>query len=288
MRSIHALAFLWFLAGAPSGAGPASLLVVTSSAAEPYVQALDGVRQGMAGQAIAWNEVDLSQRRETVPQAVARVRPSVVIAIGTEAAAAVAAQPPAAPVVSSMILRADAAPGRALSTVSLDVPPGQLVGAMQRAFPGASRLGIIRGPSSAHVKSESGRLQLADCPRAEDLLKTFLGFKGKVEFVACMPDGALYNSSTVKPLVLASLQNRLPLIGYSEGFARAGAVLAVYPDYRDVGALAAETARKLLAGQDVPSLIAPRRFRSAVNQRVVRLLGLSYQADREEAEVVIH
>ena len=98
----------------------------------------------------------------------------------------------------------------------------------------------------------------------------------------CLPDGALYNSTTVKPLILASLDNRLPLIGFSESFAKAGAAIGIYADFRDVGVQAGEAARQLLEGQNVRQSEGPRRLKVVVNASVLRLFGLRYAASAGE------
>src|SRR5437764_9243516 len=104
------------------------------------------------------------------------------------------------------------------------------------------------------------------------LLESLQSLKDQVDLVLCFPDAALYNSATIKPLVLASLRYRLPLIGFSESFARAGAVLAVYPDFVDMGARAADLIQRMLNGQTVPRLEHSRRSRIMVNQNITRLI----------------
>lgn len=98
-----------------------------------------------------------------------------------------------------------------------------------------------------------------------------------MDFVLCLPDSTLYNSTTAKPLILASLNNRVPIVGFSANFVRAGAAIGVYPDFRDVGVQTGEIAQRGLAGQAIAADEGPRKVTVAVNQRVVRLLGLEYQ-----------
>ena len=74
--------------------------------------------------------------------------------------------------------------------------------------------------------------------------------KGKVDFLLCFPDPDLYNPVTIKPLVMASLEGRLPLVGFSPAFVRAGAAAGIYPDYRETGRQTAEMAQRLLHGDD--------------------------------------
>jgi len=126
---------------------------------------------------------------------------------------------------------------------------------------------------------------MADCANPEELLRILRSFKGQVDLVLCLPDSSLYNGTTVKPLILTSLESRLLVVGFSESFVRAGAAIGVYPDFRDIGVQTGEIVRKQLAGQAVAAEDGPRKLVVAVNQRVIRLLGVEYEP-RPGSEVV--
>jgi ABC-type uncharacterized transport system substrate-binding protein len=117
------------------------------------------------------------------------------------------------------------------------------------------------------------------------LLKALSALQGKVDFVLCMPDPDLYNAVTIKPLVMASLEHRLPLVGFSPSFVRAGAAAGIFPDYRDLGRQAAEMAQHLLRGEERTADESPRKLQVAINQRVARLLGVDFRGDTLAAEV---
>jgi ABC-type uncharacterized transport system substrate-binding protein len=111
-------------------------------------------------------------------------------------------------------------------------------------------------------------------------------FKGKVDFVLCFADPDLYNAVTIKPLVLASLEQRLPLVGFSPAFVRAGAAAGIFPDYADMGRQSAEMALRMLRGEDrAVENEWPRKIRVAINQRVAHLLGVEFHPDALAAEV---
>jgi ABC-type uncharacterized transport system substrate-binding protein len=221
----------------------------------------------------------------------------VIIAIGTEALRLVAAERPEVPVISTMVLRNKA--GAAASTMSpaativLDVPVPVLLARLKEVFPGKTRLGIIRnpnggGPTPAALEARAQQLgftvRVVDSPGADQLLSALLVLKGQVDFVWCLPDGALYNSATVKQLILSSIENRLPLIGFSESFARAGAAVGAFPDFRDIGLQTAEVAQQIVSGQTVHLSEGPRKLKLAVNQSVLRMLGLRYAPAATGAE----
>ena len=92
-----------------------------------------------------------------------------------------------------------------------------------------------------------------------------------------LPDAVLYNSATVKPLILASLDQRLPVIGFSAAFVRAGAAAGVFADFREAGRQAADAALRYDTSRAQRIVEQPRKLKLAVNQRVLRLLGLDYE-----------
>jgi len=76
---------------------------------------------------------------------------------------------------------------------------------------------------------------------------------------------------------MASIEHGLPLIGFSAAFVRAGAAAGIFADFRDAGRQAAESALNYEPGRGARPPEPPRRWTVAVNQRVIRLLGLEYQ-----------
>jgi ABC-type uncharacterized transport system substrate-binding protein len=117
-------------------------------------------------------------------------------------------------------------------------------------------------------------LNIVECSRPAQLIESFLALKDQVDFVWCLPDSDLYTSATVRPLLLASLSNRLPIIGFSESFVQAGAALGLYPDFGAAGRQTAELVQKHLSGAPLPSNERLKAVRASLNSQVVRLLGL--------------
>ena len=103
----------------------------------------------------------------------------------------------------------------------------------------------------ARGRQQGFTVRVLSVQNPEELLKAVRSLNGQVDFVVCLPDSTLYNSATAKPLILASLESRLLIVGFSSSFVRAGAGVGVYPDFRDIGVQAGEVAAKQLAGQPV-------------------------------------
>lgn len=276
---------------------PATVAVLAASDVEAYAQAIEGLKSRMRDGSAAVRVFSLERRagQPGVPAALVKEPKILVVAMGSEAARALSESAVEAPVVYTMTLRADAAlvPAphqKMVSTITLDVPVEALAARLKEVFPGKNRLGIIRqtqwkGLTAARLQAEARQSGLTatvvECGRPEDLLRVFLSLKDKVDFVWCLPDSSLYNSATVQALLIASLNNRVPVVGFSASFVRAGALLGVYADFREIGSQTADVIHSYLADQPVASVQAPRSFEVAVNQRVARLLGLQPALSKE-------
>jgi putative tryptophan/tyrosine transport system substrate-binding protein len=273
-----------------------TIIIVTSSAVEAFGEAVRGIQQGL-GSAAKVVILDLATKPEELAGRLGGKEVRLLITVGNHAFES-AAQSGTAPMLVTMLLRADLAGSRLrppAGAVSLDVPLGDILSRVASLLPGKTRAAMIRSPDgipqatlAAQAKAAGMTLRVLDCPRPDKLLELFLSLRGQVDFVVCPPDGALYNGTTVRPLILASLENRLPVVGFSESFARTGAVAAVYPDYYDVGSQAGELARKYLAGAGLPENESPRKLKVAANPRVARLLGLRIAVrNKSESGIVV-
>lgn len=270
-------------AAGPSAPPRPVVVIVTTSAVDAFGEALEGIRRGL-GSGAKILVVDLTQQPAERTQLGGK-DVALLVTVGTRALEA-AAQSASAPIIATMVLRADlpaAARRSPAASVVLDLGLTEILAGLAKVFPGKTRAGLIRDPAtwetSAPVLEVQARaagmtLKVAECSRPERLLNAFLSLRDLVDFVWCPPDANLFNGTTVKPLILASLEHRLPVGGFSSSFVRAGASAGVYPDYLEVGLQAGELARKYLTGSSVEPVVSPRKLRVAANMRVARLLGL--------------
>jgi len=228
----------------------------------------------------------------------------IAIAVGSEALQKLVSIKADVPVLPTMTLRSDSERIMAMQPRStnfpagayLNVPISSLLPELKRLFPGKTRLAVLGNPAeylrddsslAARMKQQGFTAEMVQCTRPEDLIPVFVSLKGKVDLVLVLPDASLFNAATVKPLVLASLENRLPIVAYSLNFVRAGAAVGMYLDFREVGYQTAEIAQKYLTGQISSADEKPRKISTAINQRVLRLLGLEPHLSTDDPVVVI-
>jgi len=260
---------------------------------------LEGLRTRLAGNPVELDLLDVNKTGFDADAARELARnPAVIVAVGAEAVEAVLERKSSAKTVSTMTLQGDrtaaSQTGRLTAAVYLDIPIHMLLAELRRLFPDKSRVGLIsnprRGGERTQLRSQAAQpldLQIAECATAEELLPVFLAFRRKVDFVVCLPDGSLYNSATARPLIMASLENRLPIVGFSPAFLRAGAAVAIYPDYRSIGSQTGDVVCRCLEERDCSCWEMPRRVNVAVNARVLRMLGIEVRANANPELVIL-
>jgi ABC-type uncharacterized transport system substrate-binding protein len=266
-----------------------SVVVVTESGVPAYAEAVDGLTHGLGAQLARVVDIRAANAANDLARSLEAKETRVVVAVGSRALAELQTRRMSLPVVATMVLRGaetESAARLNLDVINLEVPLGAQLAAVRALLPRASRAGIVRNPSRARFTAEAlesqGRkegfvLIVADCDGPGRLLKVIASLKGKVDFLLPFPDPDLYNAVTIQPLVLAAIEYRLPIIGFSPAFVHAGAAAGIYPDYRALGHQTAEMALRLNRGESPAGDEFPAKLQVAVNQRVTRLLGLDLQ-----------
>jgi putative ABC transport system substrate-binding protein len=270
-------------------ASHAAIVVVYEPGVDAYSVALQGLSAGLAPN--SFRVVEL--RDGELSRALGARDAQLIIAVGARALAEVQARKASVPVIATMVLHdRDAAEGP--GQIDLDVPFSMQCAAMRALWPQHARVGIIRNPARSRYSAEALESRarkegfstlVVDCDGPGQLLKAVASMKGKVDFLLCFPDPDLYNAVTIKPLVIASLESRLPLIGFSPAFVRAGAAAGIYPDYTETGRQTAEMALRMLRGDDRGASEGPRKIQVAVNLRITHLLGVEFQTSALSVEV---
>jgi putative tryptophan/tyrosine transport system substrate-binding protein len=274
-----------------SSNGP--LIVVMEAGVPAYQEALNGLRSGLGHRQVHVIHLPSSGENPVLPEGTESS--SVIVAFGSRSARAASAIGKNASVVASMILDDEPqmptmseAGARPVAIISLDMPFAAVMKSLTQLFPGTRRVALLHGGSrpdarlaewQTQARALGVTLRLVRCSRPKDLLDSLSVVRNEVDFVWSLPDASLYNPAIISPLVLESIRRRLPIIGFSENFVRAGATVGFYPDYLDIGVQTAEVVAMVENGRPVPIRQGPRKFKAGVNVRVLRLLGLEYHRE---------
>lgn len=251
---------------------------VLSSAPGPYQGAFDGFVRAY-GRGVA--TVRLPAR---LPAADARV----FVAFGGEAA--LQPYPENATVIACLApgLRERPRHQGPFVYVSMKPSPGALLSALRRLQPRLKRLAVLshgRDTASylADLRSAGQTIGVEIiAPRAAGpggvpgALRALLAAGADAFWLA--PDPALVTAENFQTIRQFSRDNALPFYAPTRALAVAGAAASVSVSTEEEGRLAAELARRALAGEALPALVYPSLTEITVNPQSARSSGLDIQA----------
>lgn len=274
-----------------SRAAPVSVWIALSDMGGVYAEAAEALRtevERVYPGRIEWRIASAAQLRQT------RSEPQWVVAVGGSAQRAMqehfAEDPTPPPLLVMLVPRPAferlADPGRVragqVSAVYLDQPPARQLMLAQLAFPGLRSLGILlgaesRGQAASFEKAarEQGIRLNIQVVAGDGLFGALQSLLPEVDVLLATPDPAVFNSQTVANILAAAYRRRIPMIGFSPAYTRAGALLSLYSTPTQVGTRAGEMLRQALPGLALPPPQWPREFVVGVNQDVSRSLELN-------------
>lgn len=274
-----------------SRAAPVSVWIALSDAGGVYAEAAEALRaevERVHPGRIEWRVAGAAELRQN------RLEPQWVVAIGSSAQRAMqerfADDPTPPPLLAILVPRLTferlADPTRLrtgqLSAVFLDQPPARQLMLAQLAFPALRSLGILLGGESRgqaasfeRAAREQGLQLNIQVVAGEGLFGALQSVLQDVDALLAVPDPAVFNSQTAANILAAAYRRRIPLIGFSPAYTRAGALLSLYSTPAQVGTRAGEILRHAFPLRTLPPPQWPRDFVIGVNQDVSRSLGLT-------------
>lgn len=220
----------------------------------------------------------------------------LVIAAGMKAAEVAARAKPAAMLavlipkdgVSKLMQEfpALAKPGQNLfSAIYLDQPLRRQLGLIAAMLPQARSVGVLySGPPrdinllrslAATYRLELNERSSADFSSLHAALQSLLLSS---DVLLALPDAEIYNALTIRNILLATYRNKVPLIGFSAAYVKAGALCAVFST---PGQIAEQSLNIINGFAETRSLPAPqyaKEFEVSVNEQVARSLGLNIKS----------
>jgi ABC-type uncharacterized transport system substrate-binding protein len=285
--------FLWVLCCAGL-VHAESVVVVSSERSASYAAAVDAVSSELMIDgnrtltqlhASEFAAVDVEQLRDA----------RVVIALGTEALKQVLARGLRVPVVAALIPRSGfermmAADGRRnaseVTVLYLDQPFGRQLDLARLAISGVKNVGVLWGQESVQQRARlTAALQSRGMQeRSGEVVDTGAVAQGlkaaldDADVLLAVPDPQVFNSASISSILMATYRARIPVLGFSPAYVRAGALLSIYSTPKQVGTQAASLARSVLNGPSAASSHYPADFTIEVNAHVARSLGLELDA----------
>lgn len=274
-----------FVAGfwAMSAGAQERVVVVRSADAAVITEIADGFRSAFPG---ATNEdVNVVDAKAEAALAKKLDGATAVLSVGTKAATAVAKTKTTARTIA-VVPPAQADPATLGPTMRLQPPIDGVMAAIPWMGSRFRRVALVVDASAterqkiAEVEAAKAGLELTVrlTKDAREVVTAVSELVGKNDLVVVDVSEGLQGSD-VQFMLRAAQDAKIPLLGTSEGFVKAGAPGAITIEPRNVGAEAGKLAKEGAAG-----MFDPRRFRVLANVVVLERLGVSVPRDRGSVE----
>lgn len=214
----------------------------------------------------------------------------LIISVGAKAAQEAAQY--GYPTINSLITRRtyDSLKGSyraSLSAVYLDQPVIRHLQLIKVALPSRTRVAVLIGSDMPQLVTEMKRQAAAiniDLKPItvddESGINTLFGREILAEdTLLLLPDPAVVNRNTVKPLVLGSYRQGVPLVGYSEALVKAGALMAVHSSLPVLEREVLDMVKVYFARSELPAPRYPNGMKVSVNYQLARALKLTLPSE---------
>lgn len=175
-------------------------------------------------------------------------------------------------------------PGRKLAHVHIDQPVSRTLNLVELAFPLAKRLGLVISAENIETarqfQQEAERrrlnLKLERVASPEELAPALRNVLPESDILLLVPDSIAFHAGNARNVLLTTYRHRVPVVGFSEGLSRAGAVAVVYSSPAQIGRQGARMATRWRPESgDLPPSQHADEFSVAFNFHVARSLGVA-------------
>ena len=267
------------------------VIALLAQQTEPYQNVLKGFRQSLKKQGIEAEyevlnfDADKDQGVEAF-QAIKKKNPTLVFTLGSAATEAAIREIQHIPIIAGMIVHEkELLQAKNATGVILDFPLKTQLNWIRRMFPSKKTVGVLFNPKeNQHLIAEARRLTKAmgltlyakqvESPR--DLPDALDSLSRRADVVWGLTDSVALTPETAKGILLFSFRNRIPFVGLSTSWVKAGAVYALDRDYLDVGQQCGELAGKVLREGKIHGLqpLPPRKVVYALNLKAANHMKL--------------
>lgn len=172
-------------------------------------------------------------------------------------------------------------PNYKLSALFIDQPPQRQLNLVKIVLPSTRNVGLIVGPANGQdvetyrvmARSRGLNIVAAQAVRETELYPVLQSVLRSADVLLALPDPIVINASTAQNLLLTSFRFRVPVIGYSASYVRAGALAAVYSTPHQLGLETGQIVKQYLRGGFLPEPKYPRYFTVSLNLQLADSLG---------------
>ncbi len=258
---------------------------------EPYQNVLEGFQKSLKKQGIEIEyevlNFDAGKDQEgKVLQSIKTKAPALLFTLGSATTEAAIREIKNIPIIAGMIVHEKALQRAKNATgVILNIPLRTQMDWIRRMFPDKKTIGVLfNSKENQHlivqarlITEAMGLILFAkQVESPKDLPEALDSLSRRADVVWGLTDSVVLTPETAKGILLFSFRNRIPFVGLSTSWVKAGAVYALDLDYVDIGQQCGEIAGKVLREKNIHSFqpVPARKVVYALNLKAINHMKL--------------
>ena len=305
-RIYTVLIILWTLIFSVYGThAEETAIVIKSQNLSAYNEVVKGFHDECLNNNITIKSVyDLNGKMKVGQKIVRKVRkerPDIVLAIGVLTATIVKEKIKDIPIVFCMVINHErfhlSAPN--ITGISTEIAIEDQLKGFQSILGSFKNLGVIYDPSKTgniiknaememkHLGVNLAKIEISSSKEVPEAMENLIG---KIDALWLLPDSTVVTKKSFDFIKSITLEKKIPLLCTSDVFVKAGALAAVFSDYKCVGRQAAQLAGEILSQSSPCSLgiVNPDSFKLAVNVETAEKLGIELEAVPGEPHMIVY
>ncbi|MCG2711803.1 MAG: ABC transporter substrate-binding protein [Candidatus Omnitrophica bacterium] len=281
-----------------------AISILISCQIKPYDLALEGFLEGLEEKGYKENTnlnityYNIAKKELDIIKEVKTKNPDLILTIGTEATNLAYEGIDDIPVVFSMVLnpgkykvvKSMESLGNNFTGASMDISVETQFERLKMVMPPIKKIGVLYNPKTTGELIEEAKLAAlkaglelvtAIINTQQDVPKEVRGLVGKVDALWMAADKTVLTKESSRFILEFTLKEKIPCLGYSSMAVKAGALLALDCDYKDIGRQSGELACSILRGSkpyELPVTV-PREILLVVNLKSAKWLGIEVPDD---------
>lgn len=268
----------------------AELLVLYPDVRAPFSKVFDDISSGAEGRFEGGASSKSIGKGDSADKWLRRKTPDVVLALGKRSLASLGDVDSNVPVILGAVSHQQYDfPG-----ISMVPDPKVILGKLMMLSPAVGRIYVVKKSTGsdlqldgavkylAAVKKELVVHQSADIREAANIYARLIDNADEGDAIWILQDGSYVNSAIFSLLLDAAWSKNLVVFSSNPLHVKHGALFAVYPDNKSMGASLGELANKVLRDKVEPGMQTLQDTFLAVNERTSNHLGISLSKDVKE------
>ncbi len=159
----------------------------------------------------------------------------------------------------------------------------KIVGTILGPYSSKHKKELISAFKKSHLKLEYETTQITD-----QLISSLKNLTRKSDVLLAIPDPVAFNKKTIRGILLLTYRKKIPVIGFSKSYVKAGAAAAIYSSPEQISRHAAELITNFFNNnlKFKENIYQPKYFSISINNKVIRTLDIEAK-DRKKIEKLI-